>query len=179
MNAGFVSLETERLRLRMLRESDLDAYAAMCGDAEVMRYLGDGKPLTRADAWRNMAMMIGHWHLRGFGMWAVEEKSTGRMIGRIGAWYPEGWPAKEIGWALCRDCWGRGFATEAARAAADYAITVLHWPEVISLIRQGNAPSIRVAERIGETLADTVQALGHEVFVYRVTREEWLKRRAG
>src|SRR5262245_8423073 len=179
MNEGFASLETERLRLRMFRESDLTDYAAMCGDAKVMRYLGDGKPLTRSDAWRNMAMMIGHWHLRGFGMWAVEERTSGRMIGRIGAWYPEGWPGKEIGWALCRDCWGRGFATEAARAAICYAFNSLDWPEVISLIRQGNAPSIRVAERIGESLAGTVQVLGHEAFVYRLTRAEWLTRVSG
>jgi RimJ/RimL family protein N-acetyltransferase len=173
MTEGIVSPETERLRLRMFRESDLDAYAAMCGDAEVMRYLGDGRPLTRSDAWRNMALMIGHWHLRGFGMWAVDEKASGRMIGRIGAWYPDGWPGKEIGWTLCRDCWGRGFATEAGRAAIEHAFTVLHWPEVISLIRRGNAQSIRVAERVGESLAGTVQALGHEVFVYRLTREQW------
>src|SRR5262245_40995504 len=138
MNEGIVSLETERLRLRAFRESDLDAYAELCGNAEVMRHLGDGKPLTRPDAWRSMALMIGHWQLRGFGMWAVEEKSSGRVIGRIGAWYPEGWPGKEIGWALCRDCWGSGFATEAARAAIHHAFTSLAWPEVISLIRQGN-----------------------------------------
>jgi RimJ/RimL family protein N-acetyltransferase len=176
MNEGFVSLETERLRLRMFRESDLDAYAAMFGDAEVMRYLGDGKPLTRTEAWRNMALMIGHWSLRGFGMWAVEEKATGRMVGRVGAWYPEGWPGKEIGWALCQDCWGRGFATEAVGAATHHALTVLDWPEVISLIRHDNAPSIRVAQRIGESLAGTVQLMGREVFVYRLTRQEWLTR---
>lgn len=166
-------VETERLRLRMLRESDLDTYAAMCGDADVMRYLGDGKPLTRAESWRNMAMMIGHWQLRGYGMWAVEEKASGRMVGRIGPWFPEGWPGKEIGWTLCRECWGRGFATEAAGAALDYAFMKLGWPEVISLIRPANATSIQVAERIGEVLIGTAQVLNYEVLVYGMSREQW------
>ena len=91
---------SDRLLLRMFRESDLDAYAEMCGDAEVMRYLGDGHTFTRAEAWRNMALVIGHWQLRGFGLWAVEERSTGLLAGRVGCWQPEGWPGFEVGWAL-------------------------------------------------------------------------------
>jgi RimJ/RimL family protein N-acetyltransferase len=170
---SMVTLETERLNLRLFCQSDLDTYAAMCGDVEVMRYLGDGKPLSRAEAWRHMALIIGHWQLRGFGMWAVEEKGTGRLIGRVGAWFPEGWPGKEIAWTLCRESWGRGFATEAARAAMAYAFTTLDWPEVISLIRPANAASIRVAERIGEQLSGTAQVLSHEVLVYRLSRERW------
>jgi RimJ/RimL family protein N-acetyltransferase len=67
-----LTLGSNRLILRMFRESDLDAYAAMCGDPDVMRYLGDGYPLTRAEAWRNLALILGHWQLRGFGFWAVE-----------------------------------------------------------------------------------------------------------
>jgi RimJ/RimL family protein N-acetyltransferase len=68
------TLESKRLLLRMFRESDLDAYAEMCGDPEVMRFLGDGQPMPRALAWRSMALVVGHWHLRGFGLWAVEER---------------------------------------------------------------------------------------------------------
>jgi RimJ/RimL family protein N-acetyltransferase len=174
-SSNSVTIETERLRLRMFRQSDLDGYAAMCGDPEVMKFLGDGKPLTRIDAWRHMALVIGHWQLRGYGMWCVESKQTGRMIGRIGAWYPEGWPGEEIGWTLCRECWGNGFATEAARASLAYVFETLQWPEAISLIRPGNAASIRVAERLGEVLSGTAQVLGHEVLVYRINRGQFQK----
>src|ERR671931_95599 len=74
-----VILETDRLTLRMLRASDLDAYAEMCADPEVMRYIGDGQPLARPLAWRNLAMMVGHWSLRGYGLWAAEERSSGAV----------------------------------------------------------------------------------------------------
>jgi RimJ/RimL family protein N-acetyltransferase len=80
----------------------------MCADPEVMRYLGDGQPPNRKDAWRQMALFIGHWALRGYGLWAIERKSDGRLIGRAGLWRPEGWPGLELGWALARASWGRG-----------------------------------------------------------------------
>ncbi|MEO0970591.1 MAG: GNAT family N-acetyltransferase [Cyanobacteria bacterium J06639_18] len=84
-------IETKRLILRGFQEKDLDPYAEMCSDSDVMRYIGTGITLSRAEAWRNMAMIIGHWYLRGYGLWAVEERQTGEMIGRIGCWNPEGW----------------------------------------------------------------------------------------
>src|ERR1700753_2367540 len=114
-------LETERLVLRMFREEDFEEYAAMVRDPEVTRYLGDGKPLERFLAWRQMAMIVGHWGLRGFGLWAVEEKATGRLAGRVGFFEPEGWPGFELGWVLAREFWGRGFATESARRALEFA----------------------------------------------------------
>src|SRR5262245_10650028 len=100
------TLETDRLTLAQFRETDLeadlDAYADMCGDAEVMRYIAAGQPLNRADSWRSMATMLGHWQLRGYGQWAVEERASGEMVGRIGCWNPEGWPGIEVGWMLRR-----------------------------------------------------------------------------
>src|SRR5580692_11139014 len=103
-----------------------------------MKYIGDGGPLSRDDAWRQMAMLIGHWELRGFGMWAVEEKATGEFVGRVGLHYPEGWPGAEIGWALARRMWGRGYAHEAARAALGVAFDSLAWTRAISLIAPEN-----------------------------------------
>src|SRR6266511_4421164 len=97
-----ITLETDRLTLRMLREADIDAYAEMCADPEVMRYIGDGQPLIRPMAWRNLAMMVGHWSLRGYGLWAAQERSSGVLVGRIGFWNPEGWPGFELGWMLRR-----------------------------------------------------------------------------
>src|SRR5213592_2121688 len=143
-----VTLETDRLTLRMLRESDLDAYAEMCGDPEVMRYIGDGQPLARPMAWRNLAMMVGHWSLRGYGLWAVEERASGALVGRIGFWNPDGWPGVELGWMLRQAYWGRGYATEGARAALQVAFEQWQWPQLISLIHPDNAASIRVAGRL-------------------------------
>lgn len=171
------TLRTERLVLRMLREEDFEEYAAMVGDAEVARYLGDGRPLARADAWRQMAMILGHWQLRGYGMWAAEEISTGRLAGRIGFFDPEGWPGFELGWTLAREFWGRGYATEGARAALEYGFTEMGRERVISLIRPANAASVRVAERLGERLEGSVDLLGSEALVYAVTREDWLAAR--
>src|SRR5215472_5303191 len=95
-------LDTPRLRLRPPAESDFNDYASLCADAEVMRYVGDRGPLSREDAWRQLAMLIGHWALRGYGMWVVEELGSGAFVGRVGLHNPEGWPEREVGWALAR-----------------------------------------------------------------------------
>jgi RimJ/RimL family protein N-acetyltransferase len=167
------SLETPRLRLRPFRAGDLEPYAAMCADPEVMRYVGDRGVLSRDDAWRQMAMLAGHWQLRGFGMWAVEERGTGGFVGRVGLHYPEGWPDREIAWALARPYWGRGYALEAARAALAEAFGRLGWPRVISLIDPANARSVRLAERLGERLAGTATVRGHCLSVYALERAAW------
>ncbi len=163
-------LETERLRLRAPRLADLDGYARMYADPEVMRFLEDGAPLDRAAAFRSMAVHLGHWLLRGYGQWVLEERATGAFVGRAGLWQPEGWPGLEVGWALDRGSWGLGYATEAGRAAIDYAFNVLQADEVISLIRPENTASIKVAERLGETYAKTIELLGAEARVYRTER---------
>ena len=167
-----MNLQTERLLLRAFSDADLDAYAAMCADAEVMRYLSvTGALLSREDAWRQMALFAGHWALRGFGMWAVEERGSGRFIGRVGLHQPEGWPDRELGWSLAREAWGRGYATEAARAAADYAFRTLRWSHLIHLILPGNDRSIRVAGRLGARPAGTDIVRGVTQLVYRL--ESW------
>lgn len=165
-----MTIETERLILRMFREEDLEAYAEMCADPDVMRYLGEGKPLSRSEAWRQMAMIVGHWRLRGYGLWAVEERATGALVGRIGCFNPEGWPGFEIGWMLRKASWGRGYATEGARRTLEYVSIEMGRDHVISLIRPGNAGSIRVAERIGEKLEGRTQLSGHDVLIYGIDR---------
>jgi len=162
-------LETERLILRQFRESDLDAYAEMTADPEVMLYLGSG-PMNRSEAWRNMAMILGHWQLRGFGMWAVEEKRTGTMVGRVGCWRPEGWPGLEVGWTLRRKSWGLGYATEAGRASLDFAFDHLGERHVISMIHGDNEPSIRVAKRLGMRLEGRTELFDIPVAVYGIRR---------
>jgi RimJ/RimL family protein N-acetyltransferase len=166
-----VKLETERLTLRMWRESDFEPYAKMCADPEVMRYLVSGKTYDRAEAWRHMAFLTGHWTLRGYGHWAVEEKSTGSFVGRIGFLNPEGWPGFEIGWTLGRQFWGKGYATEGARKALDYAFDVLDQSHVISLIHPDNLASIRVAERLGEKPEGSTEIMSMPVLIYGIDRE--------
>jgi RimJ/RimL family protein N-acetyltransferase len=164
------TLASERLVLRLFRQSDFDAYAEMCGDPEVMRYLGDGQPLSRADAWRNLALVMGHWQLRGFGLWAVEEKRTGSLVGRVGCWQPEGWPGFEVGWTLRRQFWGKGFATEAALRAVDFAFNSLGRERVISLIQPENSASIAVALRLGMSFDGYTQVVSRPVLVYGLDR---------
>ncbi len=168
------TLETDRLYLRQFRESDLDAYAEMCADPEVMRYIG--QEISRFEAWRSMAAVLGHWQLRGFGLWAVEEKISGAMMGRIGCWRPEGWIDFEIGWTLRHAYWGKGYAIEAARASVQYAFEQLNRSHVISLINPANSRSIRVAEQLGETPSGRTELFGKEVLIYRLERQDWENR---
>ena len=141
------TLETERLRLRPWRGEDLDAFAAFTADPELTRFVGG--VFTREDTWRRIAMLVGHWTLRGFGNWVIEEKASGAFAGYSGLWQPEGWPEPEIMWGLTREVQGRGYATEAAGRARAYAYEELGWRTAISLIAPENQPSQRVAERLG------------------------------
>jgi RimJ/RimL family protein N-acetyltransferase len=159
-----MQLETERLLLRQFRQDDIDAYAAMLSDEETMQYIGGTG--DRMDAWIRMAAALGHWQLRGYGLFAVEEKTSGRFIGRIGAYYPEGWPAIELGWALVPAAQGKGYATEAARSCAQWMFDELKLGEIISIIHPDNSPSIRVAERLGERLKTTWRYKEVDTLVY-------------
>jgi RimJ/RimL family protein N-acetyltransferase len=157
----------------MFRLNDFEAYSHMLADPEVQRYLGNGNPASRSEAWRHMAMLLGHWQLLGFGPWAVEERASGVLIGRIGLFNPEGWPGVELGWMLRRESWGQGFATEGARAVLTYAFAELHLPRIMSMIRPENTASIRVAEKLGEQLEDRIEIYGEAALVYGISRERW------
>lgn len=168
-------LETERLILRALRGEDTPALAAIHGDAEVMRFLGDGKPEpSLAEAYRVIMTYTGHWSLHGCGKWAVEEKATGRLVGRTGFIdQPYDWPGLELGWTLARESWGKGYATESALAARDWAFQVLGADRVLSMINPGNHASQAVARRIGETYGKPFNLFGGEQMLWSITRDEW------
>ena len=117
-------LFTDRLHLRPFRPDDFEAHAAICADPEVMRFIRAGA-ITRADAWWQLARYMGHWQLRGYGLWAVVERATERLVGHLGFLDPEGGHGFEMGWALARDAWGKGYALEGTRAALDVAFTAL------------------------------------------------------
>jgi RimJ/RimL family protein N-acetyltransferase len=158
-------LETERLRLRAWREGDLDAYAQFCASEELCRFVGGS--CGRDGAWRRIAGQLGHWALRGYGSWVLEEKSGGRWLGYCGLWNPFGWPEPEVMWGLSADAHGLGYATEAARRARAFAYTELGWSTVISCISPHNSPSQRVAERLGATLEGTMELGGAPIGIYR------------
>lgn len=163
-------IETERLILRDIDpERDFEAWARTMADERTVRFT-EGRVLDRVRAWRHMAALMGHWQIRGYGFFSVEEKETGEWVGRVGPWYPEGWPAPEIGWTIAPDHWGKGYATEAARASLDYVFNTLGWPRVIHVILKGNDRSIAVAEKIGSSLIGTQQGLpgvtDEEVLIY-------------
>jgi len=161
-------LETERLILRGWRPDDFEALAAIHGDPDVMTFLGGVQ--SRSDAWRSLAGLMGHWAMRGYGKWAVERKSDGAMMGRVGLINPEGWPGLEVGWTLARSRWGQGLATEAGRAAVDWAFAELGTDRVISLIAPDNHRSRRVAERLGASRDGRTAILGHDVDIFAIDR---------
>lgn len=142
-----LQLDTPRLRLRVPRADDLDAWAAMMADAEAARFIGG--VASRSVTWRAMMSMIGAWHAQGFAMFSVYEIATARWVGRVGPWMPDGWPGTEVGWGIARECWGRGYATEAAAAAIDWAFDHLDWTEVIHCIDPANLASQGVARKLG------------------------------
>ena len=140
------TLETDRLILRALREEDFASeYEFFASDAS--RYVGG--PLPDHRTWRALATVIGHWALRGFGFWALEDRATGTYQGRVGLWYPLGWKEREIGWTLMPHATGKGFATEAALTARAHAYDVLGWDTAISQIDPQNEASKAVARRLG------------------------------
>jgi len=179
VNLDWLQLETPRLLLRPTRREDFEPWAAFMADAESAHHVGGVQP--RSVAWRGFLSMVGAWHVQGFAMFSVIEKASGRWIGRIGPWQPEGWPGIEIGWGVVRDRWGLGYATEAATATIDWAFAELGWTEVIHTISIDNPSSQAVARKLGSRNRGRGQlpAPYSEIVidVWGQTKQEWLARR--
>jgi RimJ/RimL family protein N-acetyltransferase len=148
------AVDTERLTLRGPRLEDFEESFAMWGDPRVTRYIG-GKPSTREEMWSRLLRYVGHWDLLGFGFWVVREKATGRFVGEVGLadfrreCAPSLGAAKEAGWALAPWAHGKGFATEAVRAALGWAESQFGPERVVCIIDPGNEPSVNVARKCG------------------------------
>lgn len=152
-------IETERLLLRPPTEADVESPPAWLADPEVMDWLGGIEPPAEV-----VRLWLDQWERFPSGKFLVQVKSGGAVVGRVGANYydvqtwqrsPVGVP--ELGWALAREHWGQGYATEAALAAREW----LRAPSVISLIAPGNVRSQRVAERLGATPGETIELSGY------------------
>lgn len=153
--ADTMVLETDRLHLRPPAIRDVPALTDFYV-SERSQYAGGHVP--RARAWSNAAAMLGHWQVRGYGLWAVTEKDEDTALGLVGPYYPDGRPETEIGWVLFEAAEGRGIAAEAARATITDARQRLGWTEIVHYIAPENARSIALAERLGATLdTDAVQ----------------------
>lgn len=147
-------------------------------DPEAARFIGGQQP--RSIAWRAFTSMVGAWQVQGFSMFSVFEKSTGRWIGRLGPWQPEGWPGTEVGWGLVRAYWGRGYATEGAAACMTWAFSTLGWVEVIHCIDPENFASQAVARKLGSrnrgrgTLPPPFE--NSRIDIWGQTRAQWLEK---
>jgi len=158
-------LETERLILREPREGDLDAVAAFMG-SDRSRFIGG--PADRQGAWRVLLTGIGHWMLRGYGYWTVEDRATGAVAGRVGVvFHAVDWPEPELGWHIYDGFEGRGIAEEAARAARAGVARHMGLTRVISLVARENARSRRLAERLGAVIEGEAMLFGHSALIYR------------
>ena len=157
-------IETERLRLCLPRWDHFEALTAMHADEETARFIGGVRDAGLS--FRTLAMIIGHWSLRGYGLFAVEERETGAFVGRVGLLNPVGWPAIELGWALARPYWGKGYALEAARAVLASEVPKLDTDRLISIIHQDNHRSRRLAERLGAVAGEGLCFDGEPVTLY-------------
>lgn len=171
------SIVTQRLILRCWQPSDLDPYTAMNEDAETMAHLNGtmGYPATE----RLVTHLIGMWHLRGLGMWAVELREDGSFAGRAGLYRTCEWPDAEVAWSIRRDLWNRGLATEAGAAALRFGFTECGLDRIISLPSPDNTASVRVAEKLGLSF-EKIAAVGpwKDSAIYAISRAQWLRTNA-
>lgn len=170
-------LRTARLRLRLWRADDLDDLERINSDPRFTRFLNPGGAVYSPD-WTadKLARMREDWERDGWGSWAIEDRETGRFVGRVGFQVHRFWPADvELGWGIDPELWGRGLATEAAREAARHGFEVLGFPRVVSILHPENVASIRVAEKLGERPYASVHwdDGGIELLVYAIGRDDW------
>ncbi|MEQ9504793.1 MAG: GNAT family N-acetyltransferase [Hyphomonas sp.] len=172
-------IETERLILRPPLAEDYEGFCELMADEDNARFIGGVQP--REAVWRTLCTMSGAWTIRGFSMFSVIEKTSGKWIGRLGPWQPEGWPGTEVGWGVLKSASGKGLAHEGACAAMDYAVDILGWTEIIHCIDEKNSPSIKLAERLGSNYLRKAVApppmTGMVWDVYGQTADAWRARR--
>ncbi|MEZ5896336.1 MAG: GNAT family N-acetyltransferase [Parvularculaceae bacterium] len=174
-----IQLATDRLILRALAPEDAEAHIAMMGDPDIAATLTlAGEVESRHRRWRAFAAMLGHWQIRGFGMFSVIERESDEWVGRVGPWMPESWPGLECGWGIARMHWGKGYAPEAAEAAIRWIFDQKPaLDRIISLISPANPNSQAVAAKIGEKkTGETFTYENLTLDIWAADRNEWLNR---
>lgn len=149
----FPRLSSERLLLVSPADPDFDANAAFL-DAVAPRFIDAAEDPD--SLWWSIATIIGHWHLHGYGLFAVVERSSGQTVGLVGPWFPKGWPEPELSWHLMEPGRGKGYASEAAQCVLNWLFTEADWNSIVSYIPEGNDASVALARRIGAQPENTV-----------------------
>jgi RimJ/RimL family protein N-acetyltransferase len=168
-------VETARLLLRPLTSADLDGFAAMNADPDVMRYIGDGKPQTRGQTHLRIYAILDHWDQHGFGLCAIVDRVTRAFIGFCGLQYLDNTSEIEVGYRLAKPFWGAGLATEAARASLRQGFDEFGLDRIVAVVQPGNIASQRVLEKIGLRFVEDARFYNTDVKYYAITREEHLK----
>jgi RimJ/RimL family protein N-acetyltransferase len=170
---------TARLLLRSWRPADRGPFAALNADPEVVRHVRDGRPMTREESDGLLEAIEVHWEEHGFGLWCVAPRDEpDACLGFVGlaipSFLPAVLPAVEIGWRLARGAWGRGLATEGARASLEHAFGPLELRAVISLIGPENTRSVRVAEKLGmrRSASHIHPATGVKLNAYEISAQD-------
>jgi RimJ/RimL family protein N-acetyltransferase len=159
-------LQSERLLLHPLSETDLDDLCLLNADPEVMRYLGNGLPRSREQVAERLQQMLGHWQKHGCGIWLVRARSDGRFLGRCGYADLHGYADMELAYALRRVAWGKGYCTEAAQTVVQHAFETMKLPRLLAVARPQNHASINVMRKLGMTFQEMIAFQGSEAVLY-------------
>ena len=166
-------IETERLLLRPFTPADLDALASLNADPDVMRYIADGKPQSRAQTEIRLNEVLDHWQQHGFGLFTAIEKTSGDFVGFCGLKYLNTSSEIEVGYRLAKRFWRRGLATEAARASLRYGFETLGLDRIVAVVQPENAASCRVIEKIGLRYEKDARFYDTDVKYFTITRDQY------
>ncbi|MCU1264230.1 MAG: ydaF [Acidobacteria bacterium] len=165
------SIETARLYLRMFRDEDLDQLVTLLADADVVRYVGNGLPIPREESENALHSIIRHWDNHGFGRWAIIDKEAREFIGFGGLRSLLGTP--EVVYHLAKRYWGRGLATEIARASLRFGFEDRKFDRIVAVAKPDNAASIHVMEKAGMKFEMNTSYYDIDVVQYRINRSEF------
>ncbi len=171
--ARFAVLETERLHLRLFKRTDLGSLTTIFAVPQVVRYLGNGQPVSPGETEVALRSILRHWRAHGFGRWAVVHKGRGELIGYGGLRNLEGMP--ELVYLLARDYWGRGLATELARACLRLSFTTRRFPRIVAITQPDNLASRRVLEKLGMTHEGAARYFGIDVAQYSLSSNAYAR----
>lgn len=150
-------LLSPRLRIRGFRPDDINDYLIMVSDPDVVKYVAEGLPLNYESAWQSLAYLMGHWQMSGMGIWALEDRSSGQVIGRAGIYHAPGWFGPELGWMLRKEFQGQGLAYEAAEQIMDWYQKQGEVSPLVSIIHPENKPALKLSSRLGGRFDEAVR----------------------